>query len=51
MKFSQNPISGVVECYTDDGVYIGRVLTMGDDLNAVKKESQPTEKRKIQTEK
>lgn len=32
MLFSQNPISGEVECYTDDGEFIGKVATMGDDL-------------------
>ncbi len=32
MLFSQNPISGEVECYTDDGEYIGKMVTMGDDI-------------------
>ena len=27
MKFSRNPESGILECYTDDGVYIGNVYT------------------------
>lgn len=27
MKFSRNPESGILECYTDDGVFIGNVYT------------------------
>ena len=30
MKFSRNPVSGELEIYTDDGVYLGIVSTMGD---------------------
>lgn len=29
MKLSQNP-NGIVEAYTDEGIYIGNVLTQGD---------------------
>lgn len=32
MLFSQNPISGAVEAYTDDGEFIGVMATMGDDV-------------------
>ena len=32
MKFSRNPVSGQVEIYTDDGVYLGIVSTMGDSF-------------------
>ncbi len=31
-KFSENPIDGKLECYTDDGEYKGFVVTMGDTL-------------------
>lgn len=33
MKFSRNPNTGILECYTDDGVYIGNMSTMGDENN------------------
>ena len=29
MKLSQNP-NGIVEAYTDEGIYIGNVITQGD---------------------
>lgn len=32
MKFSRNPVSGQVEIYTDEGIYLGIVSTMGDDI-------------------
>ncbi len=32
MKFSRNPVSGQVEIYSDDGVYLGIVSTMGDSF-------------------
>lgn len=32
MLFSRNPSTGVVECYTDDGEYIGVMASMGDTL-------------------
>ena len=30
MKYSRNPVTGVMECYTDDGVFVGNVITFGD---------------------
>ena len=30
MLFSRDPISGVLECYSDDGEYQGKIYTMGD---------------------
>lgn len=30
MKFSRNPVSGQMEIYTDDGVYVGVMSTFGD---------------------
>ncbi len=30
MKFSRNPISGILEAYTDDGVYQGEIYTFED---------------------
>jgi len=30
MKFSRNPVSGTMEAYTDDGIFVGHVVTMGD---------------------
>ena len=32
MKFSRNPESGQLEIYTDEGVYLGVMSTMGDDI-------------------
>jgi len=32
MKYSQNPISGLVEVYSDDGVYLDTIYTTGDEL-------------------
>ena len=32
MKFSRNPESGQLEIYSDEGVYLGVVSTMGDDI-------------------
>ena len=32
MKFSRNPKSGALEIYTDEGIYIGQMATMGDLL-------------------
>lgn len=40
MKLSQNPISGVVECYTDDGEYIGRMYTMADAIAEEEREEK-----------
>jgi hypothetical protein len=34
--FSQNPISGVVECYTREGQFIGTIETTGDFLEPPK---------------
>ena len=34
MKYSYNPKSGVLEQYTDDGVYMGSVFTIGDAIMA-----------------
>ena len=30
IHFSQNPISGVIETYDENGQYLGRMYTMGD---------------------
>ena len=43
MKFSRNPYSGLLECYTDDGVYIGNVYTMGDSVEDASKNNIATE--------
>lgn len=32
MKFSRNPDSGILEAYTDEGMYIGIISTMGDSV-------------------
>lgn len=32
MKFSRNPKSGILETYSDDGIYQGSIITMGDTL-------------------
>mgnify|MGYP003571249527 CR=1 FL=1 len=32
VRFSQNPITGKVECYDEDGVYKGDIITTGDEL-------------------
>lgn len=39
MKFSRNPISGELESYTDEGEYVGKVFTMGDDIRKPAKDS------------
>ena len=44
MKFSQNPISGVTEVYSDDGVFMGTILTTG---NAIAYEEQEKRKKAI----
>lgn len=33
MRFSRNPASGELEAYTDDGVYVGIISTMGDAVS------------------
>lgn len=40
MKFSRNPISGEMETYTDDGVYMGNVFTIGDMIGSDDKIAQ-----------
>ena len=42
MKFSRNPVSGILEAYTDDGVFIGQIRTMGDDAVKPADETEPT---------
>ena len=36
MKFSRNTESGRMEAYTDDGVFVGHVVTMGDMISGPK---------------
>ena len=43
MKFSRNPESGILECYTDDGVYIGDVYT-SEPVNELTKNEADVEK-------
>lgn len=42
MKFSRNPESGILECYTDDGVFIGNVYT-SEPMNNSTDDSTPIE--------
>ena len=36
MKFSRNSKTGILEAYSDDGVYQGNIITMGDTLQEYK---------------
>lgn len=40
MKFSRNPISGVLESYSDEAIFAGPVLTMADLIGDQKKTAQ-----------
>lgn len=49
MLFSQNPISGAVEVYTDDGEFIGVMATMGDDVIKEDDEQENDGEERIRT--
>ena len=50
MKLSQNPISGVVECYTDDGEYVGNIHTMTDEIAEEERKNKKDKKNKDEDE-
>ena len=41
LKFSRNPTSGQLEIYSDEGVYLGIVSTMGDDIQETAEDGGP----------